>query len=143
MTTRAPIRTHSAHGKDPSATAQTLSKALYSTAPGAGGARWTKSPRKAPYFSAHRMHLDVYYDQERNTLDTSVKQSGRLYGSSFLPGVSRLTDPKMSTSRDLGPGSYNDTFIPATSQVREPFRNSSVFAARVGGKFSHVVGTPA
>jgi len=130
-----------AHGKDPGNTALLLNKALHSTAPGASGQRWTKSPRKEPYFHPQRINVDVYYDQERNTVDQSVKQSGRQYGSSFHTGVSRLSQTRMGTSQNLGPGSYNDTF-PVTSSVREPFRNSSTFAPRVGGKFAHVVGRP-
>ena len=134
-------------------------RSIFSTAPGTGGQRWTASPRGPPYFhTPSRPYsfgvevprsasmtlrddgLDEIYDQTRGTLDEGLRTSGRRYASAFTAGLPRLK-PMAKGLPGLGPGSYTlpeDAMCGGVRVLREPFRPTSNFAPRVGGKFAHL-----
>lgn len=155
-----------AHG-DGANNAAHLNSSMFSSSPGSAGNKFSASLRKPPNFHIeskpypfgvfgdprHRAAgIDNVYDQERDTMDAKVAGSARAYAASFHTVQPRLSAPgavnvpagtlisETYKRTHLGPGGYKlPAGVTCSVVVREPFRSSSVFAPRVGGKFAHVM----
>ena len=144
-----------------------LMNSVYGTAPGAGGQRWSPTPRGPPFFHTKSRPypglageaigrdagLDMYYDSAATTLAARADTTPRRYASAFPPKEARTGQlgrviPKKDLASNLGPGTYHSpsrTFGKGVAcgglkTLDEWDRPSSTFAPRVGGKFAHVGG---
>jgi hypothetical protein len=84
---------------------------------------------------------------QRATLDERVKRSGRHYAATFRTSAQRLKPlaNKTAVPDTIGPGSFSlphEATYTGLKRQLEPFRPSSVFAPRCGGKFANVGDSP-
>jgi len=124
---------------------------LFSTAPGAGGQRWTGSPRTAPYFHARSrpysfgqdmvaterdVGYDTFYGMESRTMADRAKSIPRTYNGTFRSKMPMRGAIGIS-SNELGPGSYSASEECVCGGIRAEARRgpSSFFAPTVGGKY--------